>query len=80
MFRLKFWPPGVRPAPPVQPCEPPPLLRADADGSGVVDADDVFAYLDRWFSGAGDADRVEPTAIDTDDLMCFLTDWFTECE
>jgi probable HAF family extracellular repeat protein len=62
----------------------PPSCTADFNGSGAVDADDLFAFLDDWFEQSGqtgrglsaDVDRNEE--VNPDDLFAFLDSWFAE--
>ena len=57
---------------------------ADADGSGTVTADDIFAFLDGWFAengqtGAGwSADFNGDQLVSADDIFAFLDAWFAE--
>jgi hypothetical protein len=71
------------------PGEPPPC-PADLDGSGTVDADDIFEFLDQWFVGIalpggqcppapappcpGDADG--SGLVTADDIFVFINRWF----
>jgi hypothetical protein len=67
----------------LDPCEPPPC-SADFNGSGAVDADDLFAFLDAWFdqNGTTAPDQTADTnlsgEVDADDLFVFLDLWFAE--
>lgn len=56
-----------------------PACRADFSGDGSTAIDDMFLYLNAWFSGhaAADIDGVNGVAID--DLFLFLNAWFTGC-
>ncbi|MBX3404745.1 MAG: hypothetical protein KF699_15140 [Phycisphaeraceae bacterium] len=47
---------------------------ADWDCSGVVEVQDIFAYLASWFAGDGDFDASGVTEVP--DLFAFLTAWF----
>jgi hypothetical protein len=67
---VSLWPPGGSPIP--------PPLRADTDGNGVVNADDLFRYIDLWFLRDRGCNRVEPSSVDADDLLAYLVDWFEE--
>jgi hypothetical protein len=56
---------------------------ADFDRNHVVDADDLFAFLDAWFAQNGQseparlsADVNNTEAVDADDLFDFLDAWF----
>lgn len=62
--------------------KPRPCCPADYDGTGSVDADDLFTFLDLWFaqngSGPGSADADNSGLIDADDLFTFLDLWFAQ--
>jgi subtilisin-like proprotein convertase family protein len=51
-----------------------PACPADWNMDGAVDPDDLFAFLDSWFGGAGDFDQAGGTT--PDDLFAFLDAWF----
>jgi hypothetical protein len=59
---------------------------ADFDGSGIRDADDLFAFLDAWFAQSGtvgpglSADFNAGGFVDADDLFAFLDAWFAGCD
>lgn len=57
--------------------------RADFDNSGTIDSDDLFAFLDSWFSENGlvapptrVSDINASANVDSDDLFAFLDLWF----
>lgn len=60
------------------------LCSADFNGSGGVDPDDLFAFLDAWFAQNGmsgavlSADINASMTVDPDDLFAFLDLWFAE--
>jgi hypothetical protein len=59
-----------------------PPCPGDHNGSGSVDADDLFAFLDDWFAQNGvctsscSANYTSPPAVDADDLFAYLDLWF----
>lgn len=66
-----------------QPC------TADQDGSGVVDVNDIFQYINDWFQGCLGASGVQCStrtadmdcngAITVEDLFIYLERWFAGC-
>lgn len=54
-----------------------PACAADWDHNGTVDADDLFSFLDAWFSGSADFNQSGST--NPDDLFAFLDAWFMGC-
>ena len=52
---------------------------ADADGNGLISVDDLFLYLNRWFTADAAADINGHAGISVDDLFYFLDRWFTGC-
>lgn len=58
-----------------------PCCRADFDQSGTVSIDDLFLYLNAWFTGAPAAAITSggTAAPAIDDLFLFLNAWFTGC-
>jgi hypothetical protein len=62
------------------PCSVP--CPGDHNHSGIVDADDLFAFLDDWFAQNGtcvsgcSADYTGSPAVDPDDLFAYLDLWF----
>jgi phospholipase/lecithinase/hemolysin len=53
--------------------------RADFDESGTVTIDDLFLYLDAWFTDVPRADMDGSGAVGIDDLFLFLALWFAGC-
>lgn len=53
--------------------------RADVNGDGRVDTQDVIAYLGYWAQGDGQADWDRDGTVTTLDLLAFLNDWATGC-
>lgn len=52
---------------------------ADVDGAGGVTIDDLFIYLNMWFTGEGSADMDGVGGVGIDDLFVFLGRWFAGC-
>lgn len=61
--------------------------RADVNDDGDVSADDIFAFLDRWFAESGSgggtgrlrADFDRNGTVSADDIFAFLDRWFGGC-
>jgi hypothetical protein len=53
-----------------------PACPCDGDGNHSVTPDDLFLFLDRWFSISPQADFDSSGAVSTDDLFAFLDAWF----
>lgn len=51
--------------------------RCDVNGDGNITIDDLFQYLNLYFTGAGDVDGNGATTID--DLFLFLNCYFSNC-
>lgn len=57
---------------------------ADFNHSGTVSADDIFAFLDAWFTQTGQcvsgctADINDQNGVTADDIFAYLDLWFTE--
>jgi hypothetical protein len=57
----------------------------DFDWSGATNPDDLFAFLDAWFTENGSIGQELPAdadangRVDVDDLFRFLDDWFSVC-
>jgi hypothetical protein len=49
---------------------------ADSNRSGVVNAEDIFDYLCKWFGGSAAADMDTNSVINIPDIFFFLTEWF----
>jgi kexin len=54
-----------------------PICPPDYNASATADIDDVFVFLNRWFSGGGDFDGSGAATID--DIFVFLNAWFAGC-
>ncbi len=58
-----------------------PCCKADFDHNGSVTIDDIFNYLNAWFSGSPRAsiitNGVGAPAIT--DIFAFLNAWFAQC-
>ena len=52
---------------------------ADANRSGVVDAQDIFDYLNAWFAGVWSTDGPVINPPTTGELFRFLAAWFAGC-
>lgn len=58
---------------------PPPMCAADFNQIGGVTIDDLFAFLNAWFSGLPGADFNHLGGVTIDDLFLFLNAWFVGC-
>ncbi len=56
-----------------------PPCTADFNGDGQTSTQDIFAFLDAWFAGAGTADINHVNCVDTQDIFDFLALWFVGC-
>ena len=56
-----------------------PPCTADFNGDGHTSTQDIFAFLDAWFAGAGTADINHVNCVDTQDIFDFLALWFVGC-
>lgn len=58
-----------------------PCCKADFDQSGAVSVQDIFAFLDAWFTGSTTADIVSngSTPPTVQSIFAFLNAWFTGC-
>jgi hypothetical protein len=54
----------------------PHLRRADFNGNGRVDSEDLFAYFNAFMAGRLDADASVNGTIEIQDLFDFLNSWF----
>ncbi len=52
---------------------------ADFDQSGAADVQDIFTYLNAWFSAEPRSDINLSGAIDVSDIFDFLSVWFAGC-
>jgi autotransporter-associated beta strand protein len=52
---------------------------ADANGNGVQDIDDIFVFLNIWFSGSPGADFDLSGTQTLDDVFIFINAWFRAC-
>ncbi|MFN7020001.1 MAG: GC-type dockerin domain-anchored protein [Phycisphaerales bacterium] len=57
----------------------PTVCTADMDGTGNVTLDDLFIYLDRWFTNAPTADLNDDGTVSLQDLFDYVNVWFTPC-
>ncbi|MCB0352863.1 MAG: hypothetical protein KDD64_05035, partial [Bdellovibrionales bacterium] len=53
--------------------------HADFNGDGIVNVDDLFAFLSAWFAQSMSADFDGSGDIDVPDIFLFLTVWFEGC-
>jgi hypothetical protein len=53
--------------------------RADFNRSGTLNAQDIFDYLNAWFSGQPSADFNTSGAVTIQDIFDFLSAWFVGC-
>lgn len=53
--------------------------RADFNGSGTRDVEDIFAFLSAWFAGEPRADIDGSGTRDVADIFTFLSLWFAGC-
>ncbi|HVU62971.1 MAG TPA: GC-type dockerin domain-anchored protein [Phycisphaerales bacterium] len=52
---------------------------ADADGSGALDAQDIFAFISNWFAHDPRADFNGIDGVTIQDIFDFLNAWFAGC-
>jgi hypothetical protein len=52
---------------------------ADFDGNGLVQVQDIFAFLSAWFAGSASADINGNGSVAVDDIFAFLSAWFAGC-
>lgn len=57
----------------------PAFCRADYDGDGSAEVDDLFTYLGLWFADDRRADVDQNGAVLVQDLFAFLSAWFEGC-
>ncbi len=55
------------------------LCPADFNGDGVIDTQDVLAFLNAWTAGETSADINGDGTIDTQDVLAFLNLWTSGC-
>ena len=55
------------------------ICAADFNCSGGVTIDDLFLYLNAWFTSAPSADINEHSGVSIDDLFYFINAWFSGC-
>jgi hypothetical protein len=54
--------------------------RTDLDHSGQVTVQDIFMFLDKWFSGSPLGDYNGSGGVNIADIFDFLSAWFAGCE
>jgi hypothetical protein len=52
---------------------------ADANLDGVLSVADIFAFLNRWFTGSRGADFDVSGTLSVQDIFAFLNAWFAGC-
>lgn len=57
----------------------PNVCRGDWNGAAGTSVDDLFLYLNAWFTGDPRADVDFSGAVAIDDLFLYLNAWFTGC-
>lgn len=57
----------------------PAVCAADMDGTGTVTLDDLFIYLDRWYTNAPSADLNRDGSVTLQDIFDYVNAWFTPC-
>lgn len=55
------------------------VCTADFDRNGTRNADDIFSFLDAWFSLSASADVNHSDQVTADDIFAFLDAWFAGC-
>jgi hypothetical protein len=55
------------------------LCAADFDASGALSVDDIFAFLNAWFSGSLSADFDGSGGLTVQDIFDYLSAWFAGC-
>ncbi len=55
------------------------ICPADFDCNGLVEVDDIFAFLNAWFAGDLRADVDGLGGVDIQDIFEFLNAWFAGC-
>lgn len=58
----------------------PAFCRADYDGDGSTDGDDIFTYLGLWFADDRRADVDQNGEVVVQDIFSFLSAWFSGCQ
>ncbi len=56
-----------------------PACRADFNGVGGLTAQDIFDFLNAWFSGSSGADFNGADGLSVQDIFDFLNAWFAGC-
>ncbi|MBY0310911.1 MAG: hypothetical protein K2W85_02460 [Phycisphaerales bacterium] len=56
-----------------------PGCPADFDGDGVGTVNDIFAFLNAWFSGGAGTDTDGSGVVNVNDIFTFLNTWFQGC-
>lgn len=58
---------------------PPDECRADFNGDGAVNTQDVLAFLNAWAAGDPSADFNGDGVVNTQDVLAFLNEWVAGC-
>lgn len=53
-----------------------PLANTDASRNGIVNLDDLFIFLNRWFALANQADYDRSGSLSLDDVFIYINAWF----
>lgn len=56
-----------------------PCCVGDFNASGLISVDDIFAYLDAWFTMNPQADTDRSGTVNVQDIFDFLAAWFAGC-
>ena len=56
-----------------------PACDADFNGDGLVNTQDVLAFLNAWSAGDGSADMNGDGQVNTQDVLLFLNRWASGC-
>jgi hypothetical protein len=56
-----------------------PRCQADFFPDGTVNVEDIFVFLNNWFSGFPAADTNDDHAVGVDDIFNFINVWFQGC-
>lgn len=59
----------------ISPCP----CTADFNRSGTIDVQDIFDYLNAWFSGSTSSDIDGASGVTVQDIFAFLNAWFAGC-
>lgn len=57
----------------------PSVCRTDTTADGSVTIDDLFVFINLWFTSRPDADFDFSGSLTVDDIFLFINDWFRPC-